>query len=149
MHNWLIGSIDVIALKEPLWSIVSIISELLSPQVLTHAAFKESGKTKSKQEIRQKGHNFLEALHLRSEGRKHIKQSPSHSWMTYFTLLKPLQALNCINSDAERGRQKSNVIYAQKRQSSWRTRQGTEWNNLPSCDKWLCKGKRNKTQGLE
>lgn len=27
MHNWLIDSIDVIALQEPLWSIVSIISE--------------------------------------------------------------------------------------------------------------------------
>lgn len=59
MHNWLIGSIDVIALKEPLWSIVSIISELHSPWVLTHSAFKESEKTKSKQEIRQKGHHFI------------------------------------------------------------------------------------------
>lgn len=144
MHNWLVRSIDVIALKEPLWSIVSIISELHSPQVLTHSAFKESEKTKSKQEIRQKGRHFIETLHLLSEERKHIKHSPSHSWMTYFICLKPLQTLNCVNSDAERGRQKSNVIYAQKRQSSWGMRQGIEWNNLPSCDKRLGKGKRTK-----
>lgn len=119
MHNRLVGSIDVIALKEPLWSIVSIISELHSPQVLTHSAFKESEKTKTKQEIRQKGHHFIETLHLPSDKGKHIKTSPSHSWRTYFIHRKLLQALNCINSDAERGRQKSSVIYTWKRQSSW------------------------------
>lgn len=146
MHNWLVGSIDVIALKEPLWSIVSIISELHSPQVLTHSAFKESEKTKSKQEIRQKGHHFIETLRLLSEEGKHIKTSPSHSWMTYFFHLKLLQALNCLNSDAERGRQKSSVIYTWKRQSSWGMKQGIEWNNLPSCDKWLGKRKRKKKQ---
>lgn len=144
MHNWLIGSIDVIALKEPLWSIVSIISELHSPQVLTHSAFKESEKTKSKQEIRQKGHNFIETFHLLCEEVKHIKHSPSHSWMTYFISLYPLQALNCVNSDAERRRQKSKVIYSWKRQSLWGMRQGVEWNSLPSSDKLLGKGKRNK-----
>lgn len=79
MHNRLVGSIDVITLKEPLWSIVSIISELHSPQVLTHSAFKESEKTKSKQEIRQKGCYFIETLHILSEEGKHNKHSPSHS----------------------------------------------------------------------
>lgn len=146
--NWLTGSIAVIALKEPLWSIVSILRELHSPRVLTHSAFKESEKTKSKQEIRQKEHHFIESLHLASEEGKHIKPSTSHLWMPCFIPLKPLQALNCIHSDAERGRQKSNIIYTWQRQSSSGMRQGIEWNNLLSCDKWLGKGKRNKNQGL-
>lgn len=90
MHNWLIDSIDVIALQEPLWSIVSIISELHSLQELTHFAFKENEKIKSKQEIRQKGQNFIETLHLLSEERKHIRHNLSHSWVTYFIYLKPL-----------------------------------------------------------
>lgn len=64
-------------------------------------------RSSQSRKLDRKDNRFIETLHLLSGERKHTKKSPSHSWVTHFINLKPLQALykfKCWEQECQKGK---------------------------------------------